>query len=96
MANNDKPLEDGLGNMVDIHELTDEDLEGVAGGVLSPLAQNLLRSNITKYKNDGVTLDEALAALPGLFDSLSTNPAYKSLVAQTNLEEVTAFVKENW
>lgn len=77
-------------------ELSTEDLEGVSGGTIGLTAQVMLRTAITKYKGEGVTLDQALEAMPSLFDELSTDPQYAKYLKQTNLEEVTAFVIKNW
>ena len=96
MADKKLSLEALLTGVEGALELSDTELEGIAGGVIGPTAQTLLLGAIDKYKNGGTTLDEALEALPGLFDQLSANPLYKKFISQTNLEEVTEFVKNNW
>lgn len=77
-------------------ELSDAQLENVVGGVIDPVAQGLIRNAIAMYKSGGNTLADALAQLPTLFDQLAKNPMYKRYVEQTNLDEVTEFVKANW
>lgn len=89
-------MEEYLGGIAGSFELSDSDLEGVVGGDIGPAAQSLLLGAISKYKGDEVTLDQALAALPGLYDQLKNNPLFKGYLADTNLGEITEFVKDNW
>ena len=96
MNGKDISIEEFLGGLNEAFELSEADLEGVVGGTIGPTAQSLLLSAINKYKGEGTTLDEALAALPGLYDQFKNNPMFSGMIAQTNLDEITAFVKDNW
>jgi len=96
MAHIDASMEEYLSGIAGSFELSDSDLEGVVGGTIGPAAQGLLLGAISKYKGDQVPLDQALAALPGLYDQLKDNPLFKGYIAETDLAEITEFVKDNW
>ena len=96
MAHIDASMEEYLSGTAGSFELSDSDLEGVVGGEIGPAAQSLLLGAISKYKGDNVSLDQALAALPGLYDQLKDNPLFKGYLADTNLAEITEFVQQNW
>ena len=77
-------------------ELTDEQLEGIAGGVVSPVLQGMLRNVIDSYKSNGKTLDDLLADAPAFL----ADPKNAALIAAVSkgatLEEVQDFVVQNW
>ena len=95
MANNEISLEELAKHMEGL-ELTDTALEGVVGGVLSESAQQMLMLVINQQRGKGATLDEALDALPGLYEKLSSSFLFGSYLADTNIEEVAEFLKANW
>ena len=96
MAEKKISAEELVSRMEQTRELPDSYLDGVAGGVIDPMAQSMILSAISMARDGGISLEDALALLPDLYDQLAANPAYKRYAEKTNLEEVTAFVKANW
>ena len=95
MANNEISLEELAKNLEGL-ELSDATLEGIVGGVLNEQAQQMLMLVISEHRSRGTTLDEALEALPGLYEKLSSSFLFGSYLADTNIEEVAEFLKANW
>lgn len=76
--------------------LSVESLEGVAGGKIGIAAGLMLSTAIASFKADGVTLDEAIAAIPDLYVMLMEDEKYKKYLEQSNVEEITEYVKTHW
>ena len=56
----------------------------------------MLSTAIASFKADGVTLDEAIAAIPDLYVMLMEDEKYKKYLEQSNVEEITEYVKTHW
>lgn len=96
MADKKISLDDLIGEAGQAAELSNEALEQIVGGLIDPTAQSMILNAVVLFKKGGGTLSDLLKQLPEFYDKLATDPLYKRYAAQTNLEEVTAFVKASW
>ncbi|MBQ6395311.1 MAG: hypothetical protein IJH87_03080 [Atopobiaceae bacterium] len=77
-------------------ELSDAQLENVAGGVITKTGASLIMNAINMVKPMGTTLEQALEAIPMLYDQLIAAGMYKDMLLDSSVEEISEFVKANW
>ena len=71
-------------------ELSLEDLDGVAGGVMTKMQEKMLGWAVGDAKADGKTLNEVILSLPDLFEK------YSSMYPNVTLDEVEDWIRANW
>ena len=72
-----------------IRELKPDDLEGVAGGVITE-AEKLKLKNVLVTAKSTYTLDEVLALVPTLYST------YHKMYPKITQEDVENYIKEVW
>ena len=97
MDNKEKLVEELLKRIPDeAVELSDTELENVAGGVITKTGASLIMGAINMVKSTGTTLEQALEAIPTLYDQLIAAGMYKDMLLNSSVEEISEFVKANW
>lgn len=81
-------MADKFGDMA--FELTPDQLEGISGGSYTAEQAAQLSGYLRMAKNAGMTKEQVLAMVPGLFASLSAQ------YPDVTMQEVTDYINSHW